>query len=110
MWLATFEERSSIFQRLKPNSFLALALIHHICIASNVPLENFVEFLVSVAPQGVLEWVDKKDPMVQFLLRNRDDIFPNYTWEFFTVNVMTSNGSVNFSSPCGSTNLSVKTF
>lgn len=28
----------------------------------------------------------------------------------FTVNVMTSNGTVNFSSPCGSTNLSVKTF
>jgi prepilin-type N-terminal cleavage/methylation domain-containing protein len=28
----------------------------------------------------------------------------------FTVHVMTSNGSVNFSSPCGSTNLSVKTF
>lgn len=28
----------------------------------------------------------------------------------FTVNVMTSNGTVNFSSPCGSTNLTVKTF
>jgi prepilin-type N-terminal cleavage/methylation domain-containing protein len=28
----------------------------------------------------------------------------------FTVNVMTNNGSVNFSSPCGSNNLSIKTF
>ncbi len=28
----------------------------------------------------------------------------------FTVNVMTNNGSINFSSPCGSTNVSVKTF
>ena len=28
----------------------------------------------------------------------------------FAVNVMTSNGSINFSSPCGSTNVSVKTF
>lgn len=28
----------------------------------------------------------------------------------FSVNVMTSNGSINFSSPCGSTNVSVKTF
>lgn len=77
------QERSQIFQRLKPNSFIALALIHHICIASNVPLENFVEFLASIAQQGVLEWVDKRDPMVQFLLRNREDIFPNYTWSRF---------------------------
>jgi prepilin-type N-terminal cleavage/methylation domain-containing protein len=28
----------------------------------------------------------------------------------FSVDVMTSNGSINFSSPCGSTNVSVKTF
>lgn len=77
------KERSPIFNRLEANSFLALALIHHICIASNVPLESFMAFLASVSSQGVLEWVDKKDPMVQFLLRNREDIFSNYTWDNF---------------------------
>ena len=77
------QERSQIFERLKPNSFLALALIHHICIASNVPLESFISFLASISSQGVLEWVDKKDPMVQFLLRNREDVFQNYTWDYF---------------------------
>jgi hypothetical protein len=36
-----------------------------------------------MAPQGILEWVDKSDPMVQFLLRNREDIFDQYNWDNF---------------------------
>lgn len=81
------KERKSIFSRIKSNAFLALALIHHICIANNVPLEYFISFLRDVANYGVLEWVDKTDPMVQFLLRNRKDIFINYHWEKFETTV-----------------------
>ncbi len=77
------KERSSIFRRMKPDGFLALALIHHICIAKNVPLEMFVKFLSKLAPRGVLEWVEKDDPMVSFLLKNREDIFLNYKWDTF---------------------------
>lgn len=77
------QEKKSIFERLDTQAFFALALIHHICIAHNVPLERFIELLRKIAPRGVLEWVDKEDPMVQFLLRNRLDIFPTYTWEKF---------------------------
>jgi ribosomal protein L11 methylase PrmA len=77
------KERKDIFSRLKADSFLALALIHHLCISHNVPLDRFVTFLKSVSPQGIVEWVDKSDPMVQFLLRNRTDVFSGYTWENF---------------------------
>lgn len=76
-------ERKDVFSRLKADSFMALALIHHICITHNVPLEGFVKLLKSISPQGIVEWVDKSDPMVQFLLRNRKDIFKDYTWENF---------------------------
>lgn len=77
-------ERKSFFSRLKIDGFLALALMHHLCITSNVPLEYLISLLRDIAPSGVLEWMDKKDPMVQFLLRNRDDIFPEYNWEKFS--------------------------
>lgn len=77
------QERKSIFERLRANAFFALALMHHICIANNVPLDRFVQFLHQIAPTGVLEWIDKNDPKVQFLLRNRVDIFPEYSWENF---------------------------
>jgi hypothetical protein len=76
-------ERKDIFARLKADTFLALALIHHLCIVQNVPLVSFVKFLKSIAPRGIVEWVDKSDPMVQFLLRNRADIFNDYTFENF---------------------------
>jgi hypothetical protein len=76
-------ERKDVFTRLKADSFLALALMHHLCIAQNVPLDSFIKFLKSVSFQGIVEWVDKSDPMVQFLLRNRKDIFKDYTWENF---------------------------
>lgn len=76
-------ERKSIYERLEVSNFMALALIHHVCIASNVPIEQFIEFLSKIAPQGILEWVDKADPMVQFLLRNREDVFENYNWDYF---------------------------
>jgi hypothetical protein len=77
------QERKSIFARIQVNAFFALALMHHICIANNVPLERFIQFLSKIAPKGVLEWIDKRDPMVQFLLRNRVDIFSEYNWENF---------------------------
>ncbi len=80
-------ERKSIYDRLNVNCFLSLALIHHICIANNVPIKRFVAFLRRIAPRGIVEWVEKDDPMVQFLLRNRKDIFSTYTWEHFMESV-----------------------
>jgi hypothetical protein len=81
-WALT--ERKSIYERLgKQDGFLALALVHHICIANNVPLDCFVRLLSSLASSGVLEWVSKEDPMVKVLLRNRDDVFQDYTWDNF---------------------------
>ncbi|MGD0466162.1 MAG: class I SAM-dependent methyltransferase [Gammaproteobacteria bacterium] len=77
------KERKSIWQRINVDAFLVLALVHHICIAYNVPLEIFIKFLSSIASQGIIEWVDKQDPMVQFLLRNRKDIFYDYEWKYF---------------------------
>ena len=62
---------------------MALALVHHIAIGGNVPLGNFVEALSCLAPGGVVEWVDKSDPMVQMLLKNRRDVFDCYSWDDF---------------------------
>lgn len=76
-------ERPSLFERVQGGGFLALALIHHVCIANNVPLTNFLELLKRFGTAGVIEWVDKSDPMVQRMLRNRRDIFTDYTWENF---------------------------
>jgi len=54
-----------------------------LAIARNVPLEQVLEWIMGLAPSGVIEFVPKEDPMVQTLLRLREDIFPSYTEENF---------------------------
>lgn len=71
-------ERKGFSERGPADAILALALVHHLAIAKNVPLDYVVDWLVGLAPTGVIEFVQKDDPMVQELLRFREDIFPNY--------------------------------
>jgi ribosomal protein L11 methylase PrmA len=71
-------ERKGLAERDKPDGILALAVIHHMCISSNLPLEEVVRWFVGLAPSGVIEFVPKRDPMVKGLLRDRDDIFLDY--------------------------------
>lgn len=76
-------ERLGLAERACANAVVALAYIHHIAIARNVPLDEVVGWLISLAPQGIIEFVPKQDPMVQRLLRLREDIFSDYTEEYF---------------------------
>ncbi|MEM7492549.1 MAG: class I SAM-dependent methyltransferase [Pseudomonadota bacterium] len=77
------EERDDITERVNADFLLALAILHHVIISGNIPLERAVSYLAKSAPEGVVEWVPKSDPMVQTLLRNRDDIFENYSKDSF---------------------------
>jgi len=76
-------ERKDLTSRGHPDSLLALAFIHHLAIGRNVPLANAVDWLIGLAPRGVIEFVPKSDSMVQTMLRLRKDIFPSYTEECF---------------------------
>jgi ribosomal protein L11 methylase PrmA len=76
-------ERKGLSARADANGIIALALIHHLAIAKNIPLNRVVEWLVSLAPEGVVEFVPKQDQMVQDMLKLRADIFEDYTQEFF---------------------------
>lgn len=65
-------ERTSLTQRLpKFDGVVCLALIHHIVIAGNIPIEDFIQWLCVLAPKGLLEFVPPEDPMVKSLMRRR---------------------------------------
>ncbi|WP_246225584.1 class I SAM-dependent methyltransferase [Rhizobium daejeonense] len=72
------KERTGFGERVKADGLLALAFEHHLAIAHNVPLDQLVSWLVSLAPTGVIEFVPKTDPTVQKMLALREDIFRNY--------------------------------
>jgi ribosomal protein L11 methylase PrmA len=76
-------ERKSVISRGGADAMVALAYEHHLAIGRNIPLPGVVDALTSLAPRGVIEFVQKKDPTVQQLLALREDIFADYTPEVF---------------------------
>jgi hypothetical protein len=72
-------ERSDLHSRARPDLILCLALIHHVVISANIPLNEFVDWLAESSDQLIIEYVSRKDDKVQSLLRNKADIYSDYS-------------------------------
>jgi ribosomal protein L11 methylase PrmA len=77
-------ERTGFADRARVDGMVALAFEHHLAIAKNVPLPQVVDWLVDIAPTGVIEFVPKDDPTVKTMLALREDIFDDYSLETFS--------------------------
>ena len=75
------QERQTLEQRGRPELVLALALLHHVVINANIPLPDFVDWLRSLDSAVIVEYVSKEDEMVEVLLRNKEDIYSDYSEE-----------------------------
>ena len=80
-WALT--ERASALERMAGVPMVALALIHHLAIGNNVPLEHLAGFFARLTPHLVIEFVPKDDSQVRRLLATREDVFPDYHAEGF---------------------------
>jgi hypothetical protein len=77
-------ERLAFSERSRPQLVLALALIHHLVISRNVPMQEFVDFLADAGTDLVVEFPTPEDPMVQGLLRNKaEGVHDDYTVDVF---------------------------
>ena len=76
-------ERRGLAQRANADALLALALVHHLALGGNIPLPAVVHWLIDLAPEGVIEFVPKTDPMAEMLLQLREDVFEDYSEEAF---------------------------
>jgi len=80
-WAGT--ERMSVVERGPADLVMALALVHHLTIANNVPLDRVADFLARTCRWLIVEFVPKSDSQVRRLLASRRDIFDSYTPEGF---------------------------
>ena len=71
-------ERRSALARGRPELILALALIHHVRISANIPVDSFLEWLARMQSALVIEFVSKEDARVKQLLLNKDDTYEDY--------------------------------
>ncbi len=72
-------ERDSFLGRGPVDLVLALALIHHLAISNNVPLNSVAQFFAAAGKWAIVEFVPKSDSQVKRLLATRKDIFDEYT-------------------------------
>ena len=77
------KERKGFKKRLNFDFVLALAFEHHLAIAKNIPLEDVINWITSLAPKGIIEFVPKNDITIQSMIKLKGDIFPNYNLENF---------------------------
>ena len=78
-------ERMSIIQRGPADMVFALALVHHLAISNNVPLNKIAEFFSQISKFLIIEFVPKSDSQVKRLLLTREDIFENYDEKNFEI-------------------------
>lgn len=77
-------ERAPFIERIRPDATLALALIHHLTIAANVPLPEVVSWLASFGGRVVVEFPHVDDVQVKRLLANKPaGLFDDYRRDAF---------------------------
>lgn len=73
------KERDSIYTRQTPDLIMALALIHHIVIGLNVPMQQAISFFAEHTQKYlIIEFVAPDDSQVVKLLLNRQGQFDAY--------------------------------
>jgi ribosomal protein L11 methylase PrmA len=80
-WLS--RERAALLARPRPDAVMALAFVHHLALGRNIPLDEVVSFITSVAPRGLIEFVPKADSTVERMLALKGDLFPGYSLQAF---------------------------
>ena len=76
-------ERMSLVERGRADLVLALALVHHLTLAGNVPLPHVASFLASVGRHAIVEFVPADDPQARRLLATRGEAPHDYSREAF---------------------------
>lgn len=71
-------ERMSLVERGPADTILALALVHHLVISNNIPLDRIAGFFSNIGKSLVIEFVPKTDSQVMHMLSSREDIFTDY--------------------------------
>lgn len=76
-------ERRDLPSRGRPDLVFCLALLHHLVIGHNILLPDVIDWFADLGADLVIEFVDKRDPQTQQLLRNKPDQYADYTLESF---------------------------
>ncbi|HEY2720754.1 MAG TPA: hypothetical protein VGI82_03455 [Chitinophagaceae bacterium] len=72
-------ERSSFIQRAHLDIAMALAIIHHLVIGKNFSFDMVSRLFKRLATLLIIEFIPKEDEKIQLMLRQKKDIYADYT-------------------------------
>jgi len=78
------EERTSFLKRTKVDLILALALIHHLVLARNIPFSKIAEMFYLLTRYLIIEFVPADDKKVEIMTSHKKNLLNNYSEENFT--------------------------
>lgn len=76
-------ERPPLAHRARPDLTLLLAVVHHLCITANIPVQALVDAIADLGGTVIVEFVAKDDPQAKRLLQNKRKAHAEYTKEHF---------------------------
>jgi len=62
---------------------ICLALIHHLRITSNIPLDMIVNYIARISRRGLVEFINKDDEKCSELIKLKGDYYQDYNKENF---------------------------
>ena len=65
-------------EQIDYDACISLALIHHLRISYNIPLNLILKFILSLSKNGIIEFIDKKDNQCEKLLNLKKDTYYDY--------------------------------
>ncbi|MFT3946178.1 MAG: hypothetical protein QM763_04315 [Agriterribacter sp.] len=77
------KERTTFLLRAGADLIMALAVIHHLVIGRNISLTQVAALFGRLGKYVIVEFVPKSDPKVLAMIKNREDIFHDYSEEGF---------------------------
>lgn len=77
------QERPSLFERSNFDLGIALAVIHHLIINTNLNMDNLSLLFSNTCKELIIEYVDVLDPRSQKMIKSQEKGFINYNIEEF---------------------------
>lgn len=78
------EERDSFIERANFDLLMALAVVHHLAIGKNIPLDMIAGMFSRLGRNLIIEFVPKDDEKVKLMLAQKKDIYSHYDEAHFT--------------------------
>jgi ribosomal protein L11 methylase PrmA len=84
------KEKKSFVHRFKFDFSISFAVIHHLAISKNIPLNEILRFITSLSSRGLIEYIPLEDQMIRQMTEFRNKNYNDYNFHNF-INILKQN-------------------